>query len=134
MATREVEQAVLIVRAEPEDFNANLSSEFAPPSTDLERTIAGIWQEVLGLSRVGVNDNFFELGGHSLMVVAIHSRMKKVLDVGFPMAQMFQFPTVSSLARHLSQDQEAPVGKADDLKSRAQRQRESMARSRRVAS
>ncbi|MFQ6026842.1 MAG: amino acid adenylation domain-containing protein [Dehalococcoidia bacterium] len=113
----------------PDHFAAGLTAEFVPPSTEVEKSIAQIWQEVLGVSRVGVNDNFFELGGHSLLLVAIHDRLKQALDVNFPMAQMFQFPTVKALASFLSRDREQSSVTAD-LMSRARRQRESLAQRR----
>ena len=46
-----------------------LLTRFVPPSTELERKIAEIWQELLGIQQVGIHDDFFELGGHSLMIV-----------------------------------------------------------------
>jgi acyl carrier protein len=84
------------------------------------------------VERVGVNDNFFELGGHSLLVVTIHSRLRRELGVTFPLAQLFQFPTVSSLAQYLSQDSEFRTNQAEALRNRAQLQRENLARRQRV--
>jgi amino acid adenylation domain-containing protein len=75
---------------------------FIPPGTDVERTISAIWQEVLGLSQVGVQENFFELGGHSLLVVQVRHLLKERLGADLPVVDLFRFTTVSALAAHIS--------------------------------
>jgi acyl carrier protein len=50
--------------------------DFVSPSTELEKELAAIWQEKIGVSRVGLNDNFFDLGGHSLLVYRVISVLK----------------------------------------------------------
>ncbi len=73
------------------------------PQSDLERRIAAIWQKVLQVESVSLYDNFFDLGGHSLLMARVHALM---LRAGFPeslsMVDLFQYPTVQSLAQHLS--------------------------------
>ena len=75
---------------------------FAPPQGELEATIAGIWREVLKVASVSVTDNFFELGGHSLLMVQVHHKVRGVVDHELAITDMFRFPTVRSLAEHLS--------------------------------
>jgi natural product biosynthesis luciferase-like monooxygenase protein/amino acid adenylation domain-containing protein len=72
------------------------------PQSDLERTIAGVWQEVLHVERVGVQDNFFELGGTSLAVAQVHSRLREALHRDLSMVDLFRHTTVGALARHLA--------------------------------
>jgi amino acid adenylation domain-containing protein len=72
-----------------------------PPWSDLERTIAGIWCELLGVAAVGVGDNFFDRGGHSLLLVRVHARLQRLLDREIPIVELFRHPTVAALARHL---------------------------------
>jgi natural product biosynthesis luciferase-like monooxygenase protein len=74
----------------------------AAPSDDLQRRLAALWQEVLGLPSVGIDDNFFDLGGHSLLTMQVASRLAQVLGRAVPITDMFRFPTIRGLARHLS--------------------------------
>ncbi len=83
---------------------------YVEPGTALERTIAGIFGDLLRVDRVGLNDNFFELGGHSLLVVRAHQRLREALGREIPVVDLFRFPTVARLARHLgSEPEEKPA-------------------------
>jgi amino acid adenylation domain-containing protein len=79
-----------------------LRASYAAPQTPLEQTIAAVWREFLHLDTVGVNDIFFELGGHSLLLVLVHETLQQRLEREVSIADMFKFPTVRALARHLS--------------------------------
>jgi amino acid adenylation domain-containing protein len=81
-----------------------LETDYAEPQSGLEQTIAGIWQEVLNVERVGVHDNFFDLGGHSLLLTRAHARLKRVLNRDFPVIAMFRYPTIDTLAKFLRPD------------------------------
>jgi non-ribosomal peptide synthase protein (TIGR01720 family) len=78
----------------------SLSTEYVAPTTDEEKLLATIWQETLGISKVGVNDNFFELGGESLLGVKIVIKAKK-LGLLVDTKQMFASPTIAQIARNL---------------------------------
>ena len=56
---------------EPAHPRPDLSSDYVVPGNPTEETIAGIWQELLGVEKVGIHDNFFELGGHSLLATSL---------------------------------------------------------------
>ncbi|WP_287815496.1 phosphopantetheine-binding protein, partial [Pseudomonas sp.] len=97
--------------------------QYQAPSSDLERTLAGIWAEVLGAERVGVTDNFFDLGGHSLLATQIASRVQQALQRNVPLRAMFECSTVQALARHIeelggSALDEQKVSRIDDLMAR----------------
>jgi len=63
-----------------------------------------VWQEVLQLPSIDVDDNFFDLGGHSLLAVKVHRRLNETLERNLAITDLFRFPTVKSLAEHLSGD------------------------------
>ncbi len=75
-----------------------LDSEYIEPSNDVERTLVGFWEELLGVSKVGVEDSFFDLGGHSLIAVRLFAMIKKAFRVEFPISILFEAPTISKCA------------------------------------
>ncbi len=72
--------------------------------SDLEKQIAGLWCQTLKLDRVGVEDNFFDLGGHSLLVVQLHKQIREAVERPVSLTDLYQYPTVRSLAAHLEGD------------------------------
>jgi hypothetical protein len=75
------------------------------PRNDLEETVAAIWQEVLHLDEVGVHDNFFDLGGHSLTLLKVHGKLHSMVKPReLSIVEMFEHPTVASLAERLGGD------------------------------
>src|SRR6266853_2025688 len=62
-----------------------IPSIYLGPRNDLERAIAEVWAEVLGVEEVGVNDDFFELGGHSLLVTSLIARVREITRVDLPL-------------------------------------------------
>jgi amino acid adenylation domain-containing protein len=73
------------------------------PGSELERTIAGVWQEALKLETVSTHDNFFDIGGYSLLMVKIHEKLQTMLEREIPIISLFKFPTISSLSEHLQE-------------------------------
>jgi len=63
--------------------------DFVSPSTVMERRIAEIWKQVLGVERVGTHDNFFDLGGHSLMAIKAASQIERALGIRVPLREFF---------------------------------------------
>ncbi|HEX2091920.1 MAG TPA: amino acid adenylation domain-containing protein, partial [Longimicrobiaceae bacterium] len=75
--------------------------DYVAPRTATEERMAGIWAEVLGLERVGVDENFFDLGGHSLLATQVTSRIKERFGVDLPLRALFEAPTVGELSRRV---------------------------------
>ncbi|MEO6196443.1 MAG: amino acid adenylation domain-containing protein [Thermoanaerobaculia bacterium] len=83
----------------PEDVAP--AREAAPPRTPFEEVLVGIWSEVLGVDRVGIDESFFELGGHSLLATQVMSRARSAFQVELPLRALFEEPTVEGLAARI---------------------------------
>lgn len=76
----------------------NLPTAYVAPCNEIERKIADVWQQLLGIESVGIHDNFFDLGGHSLLATQISSRLQNLLQVDVPLRDVFETMTVAELA------------------------------------
>jgi len=86
---------------DPGDARPDLKQRYVVPSTPLQRTIARVWEQVLGLTRVGADDGFFDLGGHSLDATRVISRLNQEFSLDLPVRALFQSPTVTGLAERI---------------------------------
>ncbi|MNO39694.1 Linear gramicidin synthase subunit B [compost metagenome] len=84
----------------PQESRPELETGYVPPSNEAERKLAGIWQEVLGVDRVGINDNFFTLGGDSIRSISVLSKASTA-GIFFTLQQLFEFPTISALLNQI---------------------------------
>jgi acyl carrier protein len=91
-------QIASIGRQAPGRDRESLSSDYVPPTGEIEIEIAGIWQDLFGIGQIGANDDFFGLGGNSLVAIQAISRLRKEFDVDLPMSALFEHPTVATLA------------------------------------
>ncbi|TBR56740.1 non-ribosomal peptide synthetase [Westiellopsis prolifica IICB1] len=82
----------------------SLEKDFVAPRDDLELQLTQIWEEVLGISPIGVTDNFFELGGHSLLAVRLMAKIEKFFGCKLSLFQLFQEATIEKLKSLLSQN------------------------------
>ncbi|MFN6571978.1 amino acid adenylation domain-containing protein [Dendronalium sp. ChiSLP03b] len=87
----------------PDTARPELTAAYQPPQTEVEQTIAQIWQTVLQVENVGIHDNFFELGGHSLLLVQVHSKLREVFTRDLSVLDLFRYPTINSLANYFQQ-------------------------------
>ncbi|MBA4496579.1 condensation domain-containing protein, partial [Paenactinomyces guangxiensis] len=78
--------------------------EYAAPTDPNEKLLAGIWQEVLGIERVGIHDNFFEVGGDSIKAIQIAARLHQQ-NRKIEMKDLFQYPTIAGLAPFVQRTQ-----------------------------
>lgn len=78
---------------------------YQPPSGAVEQTLAGIWQSLLRVERIGRDENFFDLGGHSLLAVALSERVRGELGTELPLSAILEAPTIERLARRIAGDE-----------------------------
>ena len=86
----------------PDTSHPNQTREYEAPRTPYEEALCAIWQQVLGLDRVGIHDNFFELGGHSLLATQVMSRLREAFQVDLPLRVIFEAATVAALAERMT--------------------------------
>ncbi|MGG0755059.1 amino acid adenylation domain-containing protein [Brevibacillus laterosporus] len=85
----------------PEDSSIHSGAEYVPARTWMESKLVQIWQEVLGLPKIGVKENFFDIGGHSLRATHLVAKIYKELNQNFPLRDVFQNPTIEQMAEIL---------------------------------
>jgi len=82
-------------------FTHQEASKNVAPRNEVERQIAQIWQQVLGIPLLCIHDNFFELGGNSLLATQLISRLRDTFSLELSLHRLFASPTVADLARNL---------------------------------
>jgi acyl-coenzyme A synthetase/AMP-(fatty) acid ligase len=86
---------------EPVADSAALSAAFVGPRTPTEQVVSGIWQEVLGVSRIGIHDKFFELGGDSLKLLRTYLLLNELYPDALTVADLFKHSTIEFVSSHL---------------------------------
>jgi glycopeptidolipid biosynthesis protein len=89
-------------RALPAPENGNV--DYRAPSNAIEEILVGIYAQVLGVERVGVDDSFFDLGGDSISAMRLIAAINTALDAQLAVHTFFEAPSVSSLSQHLDGD------------------------------
>lgn len=82
--------------------DAGVHREGAPRNA-VERSLADLWRELLGVDRLTIHDNFFDLGGSSLLATRLFTQVADVFGKKLPLATIFEAPTIEQLARLLDQ-------------------------------
>ncbi len=93
-----VDRRALLAPARAEEDRAG---ESGAPRNPIERQLARIWEQVLGVQPIGVRQSFFDLGGHSLLGVRLFAQIEKVFGCRLPLATLFTAPTIAELAVRL---------------------------------
>ena len=82
----------------PAPDTALRSRRYQAPETALESRLAGIWADVLGADRIGVQDDFFATGGNSLLALRVSARIREAYSLDYPVRLVFENPTVRQSA------------------------------------
>ncbi|MDO3599409.1 phosphopantetheine-binding protein, partial [Ralstonia pseudosolanacearum] len=87
------------------DGQAYASTAYEAPQGEVEQTLAGIWQTLLGVERVGRHDDFFALGGHSLQAVRLVAQVRTQLGAELGLTELFAQPSLSAVAQAIVRGQ-----------------------------
>jgi thioesterase domain-containing protein/NAD(P)-dependent dehydrogenase (short-subunit alcohol dehydrogenase family)/acyl carrier protein len=82
----------------------SLSRQFVMPRNEVERGLAAMWRELLGVSEVGVHDDFFELGGTSLVALRLFNKIRKTYGVSLPLSTLFEAPNIEGCAKIVAEE------------------------------
>ena len=85
---------------DPQERSAS-TNEYEPPHTEIEKTLAQMWSQLLRVERIGLDDDFFELGGHSLLAMQVIVRLQSSYSIQIPLRLLFDCPTVRTLAERI---------------------------------
>ena len=84
----------------PDVKRPDLDVAFAAPQTAVQKTLANVWADLLGIDRVGIDDNFFDLGGNSLLSIQAVAQLEGH-GLKLPIVKLYQHPTVKACAAYL---------------------------------
>jgi amino acid adenylation domain-containing protein len=95
---------------------------FEKPQSEEEKKIYEVWTHSLGTERIDINDNFFDIGGHSLLLSQVHEQLKGLFDKKITIVDLFNYPTIKSLAEFISQKDSGDTSLSVFARARKQRQ------------
>ncbi|BAY73760.1 beta-ketoacyl synthase [Nostoc linckia NIES-25] len=101
-----------------------LSNDYVAPRNKNEQKLVDIWQEVIGIERIGIYDNFFELGGDSLIGIQLIAILNKQFDSNLSVAKLYECPNISSMTNIFSPAEESDKNSFEQRLSRGQRRRQ----------
>jgi hypothetical protein len=94
-----------------------LEVTYVAPRTELERFLATLWHEILGIEKIGIHDDFFELGGDSLKGAVLVNKLQSVLGEYMYIVALFDAPTIADLAAYLNENYPQAMSKMIDVES-----------------
>ena len=87
---------------DPDDKRPPLSTLYALPRNEMEKSLVQIWEDVLGVRPIGIQDKFLDLGGHSLSATRVVSRVIKQFELDISLQSLFRIPTVADMAAEIT--------------------------------
>jgi hypothetical protein len=90
-------------KALPEPDISDQQSTYVAPRTQTEKILCEIWQELLGVERVGITDNFFQLGGHSLLATRLVAKVNRVFEINALLKTLFECENLCAMSEIVSE-------------------------------
>lgn len=81
----------------PVEMSSFAGREHVPPQDEIERQLADIWSQLLGIAEPGIHDDFFEAGGNSLIIIQLSHKINSRFNKELPLLEMMKHPTISGL-------------------------------------
>ncbi len=112
----------------PGEARGSREGEISAPQSELQKTIAKVWEEVLKVDAVGIHDSFFDLGGNSLRLFEVCTRLREACkDRRIELIELMKYPTIAALSEHLTaREGNQAVAQMDDRAAKLQQGREQM--------
>ncbi len=79
----------------------DMGEEYVEPANEIEAKLVSIWEEVLGISGIGIKHNFFEIGGNSINSLKVIGLIKKEFDIDVSLGELMVNPTISAIAENI---------------------------------
>nr|QEO73750.1 AMP-dependent synthetase and ligase [uncultured bacterium] len=114
-----------------EEIRARNAREYVAPRGELEQVIADVWRRLLRAEKVCVHENFFDAGGHSLLMAQFYHALKPSVGGDFTLLDLFKHPTISLLAKHLSEGR-AERKEPEKIRDRVNKREEALRRQRQL--
>ncbi|WP_306352306.1 non-ribosomal peptide synthetase [Flavobacterium sp. '19STA2R22 D10 B1'] len=106
------------IKALPELSELSVIKEsYVGPRNHTEISLVAIWEEILGVEKIGIKDHFFELGGHSLMISQLINKVHKTMGKRIPFKIFYTNPTIESLCNSLKNEEFVAIKKAPEMQS-----------------
>lgn len=86
------------------DYRLQQPNETDTAQNPTQVVLTSIWQEVLSMTKIGIQDNFFEVGGHSLLAMQLISRIREALNTEIQLRDLFRYPTIKGLQEYIDND------------------------------
>jgi amino acid adenylation domain-containing protein len=94
----------------PDSSNLITEEEYLTPATPTQEILANIWQEIIGIERIGIQDNFFDLGGHSLIATRVVSQIRQIFNIELSLRSLFEKVTIEDLAQEIETATKSNLG------------------------
>ena len=101
----------------------DLEVDFVAAKTPTQKSLVSIWEQMLGLEKVGIQDDFFELGGDSLVLMQIHKKVQQTFDEKIAVVELYNYPTIQKLAEYIDSSSNEDDDTLSQVSSRVEKKK-----------